>query len=365
MRCTNSNSSRKKASMPSNWSATEGENEIQSQGQASERASTPANESVTEREDEVQSQEPSSQKTCLLANLSVTGGKNEMQLQEPTSEQDSMPADQSVTGGGTEIHTQESSNHKINTPVNESEDLVMTDRAPTEEQIQEQPSHDTSDPQIVVKVVIPRNRRPKINDHEANAGSAEESKSEGFKNKLATSKRDLKIVKGQLQKKRKDLIARNKQLKESKAMVSGLKANNRKLQDSLSIFKRDKYKCVDELYSLHKKAQTPDSTISAQFESLSQQIVHWIEAEVAAFEKAHPEAKPDHVFSVGEDKDAVTFLELHPGAGEHLARYLIHHFLQDNVFGDKVYFFGLPEEIAQLLERAELDLAGLDPPRGM
>ena len=122
--------------------------------------------------------------------------------------------------------------------------------------------------------------------------------------------------------------------------------------------------CRDELFRLQPIAQSTDSRVADELESLCQRIVNWIEAEVVLFEKAHPETGPEHVFSAGEDKEAAKFMNQHPKSGEHLATHMIHYWLQDHVFGQKVSYLGLPAEATQLLERAEQSMARLDPPRG-
>ena len=137
------------------------------------------------------------------------------------------------------------------------------------------------------------------------------------------------------------------------------------MRDDLTATKEELSQCKDDVFRLQTASQVPDSEISKRFESLGQQIIHWIDAKVADFDTARPEAEPDRVFLVGEDKQARTFLRLHPGAGEHLARYLIHRFLDKNVFGKKLYFFGLSDEKLQFMKDTELEMARFDPPRGM
>ncbi len=174
----------------------------------------------------------------------------------------------------------------------------------------------------------------------------------------------MKKTKFQLRNKNKALADCKRKLKATKGISLGLKANNKDLQAFLTVSREELSKCKDDLFSLQRVTQIPDSTIFKRFESIGQQSVHWIDAETAAFETAHPEAELEDVFSVGRDKKATKFLRLYPDAGEHLARYLIHRFLQKNVFGKRIYLFGLPEETANLLQVAELRMAELDPPRG-
>lgn len=292
------------------------------------------------------------------------------------------------SGGEIDVHSLQLSLQKATKPENESEDVTMADQAPIGGQSQGQPSDDTPELEITSVRTLRsaskkqekhgKNREPELKVHEAKASSAEEnlasaglplqiyqSKLEDAQKKLATSKELFKKTKAQLIGKKKDLAACRRKLKETKDIGRRMKKANSELRYDLTASQDELSKCKDDLFSLQKVAQTPDSTITKRFESISQQIVHWIDTEVMAFEKAHPEAEPDHVFSVGEEKHATNFLRTHPGAGEHLARYLIHRLLQENVFGNRVYFFGLSGETAQLLRKAELMMAGLDPPRGM
>ena len=122
--------------------------------------------------------------------------------------------------------------------------------------------------------------------------------------------------------------------------------------------------CKDELFRLQPIAQIPDSRVAKELETLCQQIVNWIEAEVVLFEKAHPETGPEHIFSIGEDKETAQFMKQYPRSGEHLATYIIHCWLQEHIFGQKLSCLGLPAEATRLLERTEQSMARLDPPRG-
>ena len=70
--------------------------------------------------------------------------------------------------------------------------------------------------------------------------------------------------------------------------------------------------------------QTSDTNIAKDFDSICQQIVNWVEGEAAAFEKAHPEDGPEHIFSVGDDDQARAFTRRYPEASEHLAAYMIY-----------------------------------------
>lgn len=295
-----------------------------------------------------------------------------------------MPGNELETGGEGEGQLQQISSQKTGMPVNEPEDVITKGQAPIEEQTQGQTSSDTTErPLVIVETTRSANERQKktakkgesrIKDHEALANKLEENlmsvkarlqSSQGIlkdtRNKLSASKKDIKKTKAQLTAKKRDLAACRRELQEFKRFGRDMKEANRDLQNHLAASQVELSECKDDLFSLQTVTQIPDSFISKLFESLSQQIVSWIDSEVAAFQKAHSKAEWDHIFLVGADEYAATFLRLHPGAGEHLARYLIHRFLQDHVFGKEVYFFGLPEEDAQLLRTVEQNWAEPGP----
>ena len=338
---------------------------------------------------EVHTQESSCQKAAISTNELSTREETGVHSQHYSTQKAPVPAAELETGGESEVHTQQLSPQKATLPENEPEDSLMTDQAPIEGRSQSQLSDDQLELQVISTNRVLRSaskrqgnavrtKEPNIKDQEAKASSVEEnlvnvearlqnyeSELKDTQEKLAASKLALEETKGLLQSKAKDMAACRRKLRESKAFSRRIKKINSDLEETLKTSRQELSECVNDLFSLQGVAQTPDSTISRWFESICQQIIHWIDMEVAAFEKAHPEAEPDHVFSAGELGGMKEFLRLHPGAGEHLARFLIHRLLQLHVFGKKVYLFGLPEETAQLLREAELKLAELDPPRGI
>lgn len=122
--------------------------------------------------------------------------------------------------------------------------------------------------------------------------------------------------------------------------------------------------CKDALFCLQPVFQIPDSQILKSLETLNLQVVSWIDEEIFAFEKVHPESEADLIFSISTDEDAASIVRKYPGAGEHLARAMIHHYLQDHIFAPHVYLLGLPDETRMMLQRAEDAMTRLDPPRG-
>ena len=305
----------------------------------------------------------------------------EVQIPQLSCQKAVMPANESQTGED-ELHSLQPLPQKAVNRQDESDDIVMTDEAPVEKQNGSQSSDDMRELQLIeVRVLrsaserqektvktLEKSKADSVEENLVDAGlrlQSCQSELKDTKDKLATSKKDLKKTKGQLTGKRKELATCRRKLQETKGVVRQMKGTTSDLQHTLEASREKMSNCMDDLFSLQGVAQVPDSTISERFESLDQHIIYWIDVKVTKFEKVHPEAEPDYVFSRSESGPVKGFLRLHPDAGEHLARYLIHRILQELVFRRNVYLFGLPEETARLLWEAERKLAELDPPRGM
>ena len=293
-----------------------------------------------------------------------------------------MAACGSESRGEEEVHSLQSSPQEVGIPEHESEDVIMMDRPPTVRQNQGQSSDATGElPATSSRLTRSASKRQQNTVEPLEyfrADSVEERlidaelrlqscqlELENTQLKLAASKRELKDKKSQLWGKKKDLGICKRQHQVSKGVIRDTKKANKELQKALQASEEQLTQCKDDLFSLQGVGQIPDSTISRRFEAICLQIVHWIDTEVAKFEKANPEAEPDHIFSGGHSKPSADFLWKHSSAGEHLVRYNIHRLLGFHVFGRSVYFIGLPEETIQLLREAELKLAELDPPRGI
>ena len=342
----------------------------------------------TSREYEVYTSRSSPQTAIMPANVSENGEEYDVQTKHLSAQEAIMPAKgQEVVG---EYEVQSLSGQKASRPANEMEDITMTIPFPIGERTQGQSSDYTDEIQSVSPMLLRsaderqgkgiKRGKASIKNYEATPNRLEktqanvqvrlqsfQSQPKDIKKQVAVSKTraGLKNTNAQPQSQKKQLATCRRNLKASKKIGRDLTAKNKDLQKRLADSREELSRCTDNLFSLQTVTQTPDSIISKLFESLSQHIVQWIDVEVAAFEKANAEDDLDHIWLVGGDNKAVTFLRLHPHAGEHLARYLIHRFLQNNIFGKKTYFFGLPDETAQLLQKAELNMAELDPPRDM
>ena len=310
------------------------------------------------------------------------GRRYDLRVMQSSCQKIAMAACGSETRGEKEVHLLQSSPQEAVIPEDTSEDVIMIDRPCIERTNRGKPSDAKGELQLTssrttrsaskrqVKTVE-NWTKPKIDGDEQDvvdvAVAFQNFKSglQDTEDKLAASKKDLKEAKAQLTGKKKELATCRRDLRDSRSLSSDLKKANIDLQRTLKAYQEELSKCKDDLFSLQRVAQTPDSVITQQFELVSQQIVNWIDTEIATYAGANPSIEPDHVFSGGQHKPVTVFLQHHPGAGEHVTRYLIHRFLQHDVFGKIQYFFGLPEETAHLLEEAESGFAKLDPPRGI
>ena len=292
--------------------------------------------------------------------------------------------------------------HDENLPATDSNDIPMSDLPQPDVESQDHPTDDTAEPEIIskddfnkselenaralIRNLIAMNEKSMefvteqtetIEDLVLRLDEAKQQWSDES-SALRACNKELDRIKNQLagcketsqrkvQNHQKKLADVRRDLRNAQKTVRQLRDNHEDLEDArakLTACQEELSVCKDDLFRLQPMAQTPDSTISKQYESIGQHIVHWIDAEVVAFEILHPETEPECIFLVGEDKDASIFLERYPRAGEHLARYMVNRYLRANMFGGNIGLLGLPEETAQFLFSAEQNMAGLDPPRG-
>ncbi len=300
-------------------------------------------------------------------------------------------------GGEYDVLSLQPSAQKEDVPTNKSEDAVMSGQAPIEVQSQDEPVDDMVNLEFITKDVFERGRKlakrlraasrrlrktvqkqktkieslntktDVLRDQLGDADRDQENCGQELKDtqaQLATTKQALQASKAHWTRQNETVKRLRTDLKESKDVVRNVKGISRDLKDKLAASQEELSRCKDDLFSLQPMAQVADSSIVRELEIVSQEAVHWIEAEVAAFGKAHPGTEPEHIFSSGRTQDATMILQHHPTAGEQMARYLIHRFFQANLFGKRFYLLGLKEETAQLLQKAELSMRKFDPPIG-
>ena len=167
----------------------------------------------------------------------------------------------------------------------------------------------------------------------------------------------------QLQELRQKLKDSKRELKASQIATTQYTQSLQGVQAHVITLQSELTACKDDLFRLQPAPPPPDSEIVRGFGIINQAIVNWIGAKLFAFEKAYPNGT-NQTFSVENDREATIFLKAHPAAGEHLAKFMIHRFLQVHVFSDDIYLFNLVEKTQVLLRRIEESMAGLKPPRG-
>ena len=263
--------------------------------------------------------------------------------------------------------------NNLNMSKTEVKDIIMADEVDAGNRIRRTPSSGPGDVQVISKeefihpnedhISKPRkeNRRMSKRFQEATVQSVPSQRgSRTRRNQVSSAQDDPQ----KLQQLKQELAGVRRELKASQGQLQETYEELRKTRRKLAASQEELTICKDEMFGSQPTTQIPDSRVAKEFENLCQQIVNWVEAEVVVFEKAHPEEGQEHVFSMGEDKEAAQFMAQHPTGGEHLAVYMIHRWLQDNLFGRKLSCIGLPAETIQLLESVEQSMAHLDPPRG-
>lgn len=147
-------------------------------------------------------------------------------------------------------------------------------------------------------------------------------------------------------------------------MVAAIQREVLDLRNALAQTQKELAVCRDELFQLQPTVHTPDTEILEAFEDICEQIVNWLDEEMSAFEKAHPTKHVEQLFSTSKSSDTGRFLHENPEAGEHLLRYLVHKVIDQTIFEDKVYQFGISKQTNTALQKMMESMRELNPPRG-
>lgn len=136
------------------------------------------------------------------------------------------------------------------------------------------------------------------------------------------------------------------------------------LREKLTTAEQELDLCRDDLFRMQPVCWISDASISTAFESLSEQLINWIDDEISAFEKAIPHAHVGCLFFGSEDPDVAHFLQMYPSAGEYLCRHMVNRYLLEHLFGSNVHHFGLSAEYSHIILVIEHGMAVLKPPKG-
>ena len=179
-----------------------------------------------------------------------------------------------------------------------------------------------------------------------------------------TQSRDKETKKLYSQKKdlRKKFRSKESQNAGLQRLIAQKESEMDELRDDMLDLQQELQKCRDDLFRVQPLVHTSDTEILSQFESLSQQISGWVDAEICAAEANM--GSNTRLFSEGENNEEAEFLQKFDHAGEYLLVSITHQRLLDKLFGEHVYLFGLPLGTVDILQKAEKSMATLTPQRG-
>ena len=148
------------------------------------------------------------------------------------------------------------------------------------------------------------------------------------------------------------------------ATARKLQKQNRDLHENLT-------ECKDDLLRLQPPSQTPDSELAEQYNSLTQHISRWVDDETedsqgmeTCFEGlSKADDLPDPLKPYLTDEH-IRLGRKSPNAQPFIIRFVIHRYLENCVFGNDVYLFGLDPRSISLFEGIEQGMHELEPPRG-
>ena len=131
--------------------------------------------------------------------------------------------------------------------------------------------------------------------------------------------------------------------------------------------------CKDELFSLQPHGGITDTQIAAEWDTLCQQITRWVDDEAEFASDLHTrleELLRQNQLSQtiqkywGRDRQRLVNRDKMNDELDFMLRYNIHCLLEDWVFDESIYLFGLRKDDARLLKDIENGLASLKPARG-
>ena len=185
--------------------------------------------------------------------------------------------------------------------------------------------------------------------------------SNGFKGQLDEKDKQIRVIRGYYN---RLLHAYESQQRNSNITQRNADAEADELRKKLVTAEQELDLCRDDLFRMQPVCRNSDWDIIGAFDSLSEQLINWIDNETSAFEKANPDSHVGSFFSNNKDPDVERFLQMYPLAGEYLCRHIVNHYLLEKVFGPNVYFLGIPTEYTHMRLSIEHGMAASKPPRG-
>ena len=180
---------------------------------------------------------------------------------------------------------------------------------------------------------------------------------------------------------RKDNAKYNRLIKTTTTQLEELQAENAKVKEiarkthlKLQAKEEELKECKDELFDLQPPSQISDAQIANEWERLCGNITRWIDDQAGGMGSLYSELKElrrlnkfnDTVAHYwGDDREELAHhASRYTYITDALLRYNIHCLLEERVFDESVYMFGLGRMNAEFLTMIERQMDALEPPRG-
>lgn len=164
------------------------------------------------------------------------------------------------------------------------------------------------------------------------------------------------------------------QLEKLRAEKANTEEIARKTHLKLQAKEEELQKCKDELFDLQPPSQISDIQIGNEWEMLCGNITRWIDDQAGGMGSLYSELKrlrqldqftKTIAFYWGDDRQELArHANRYPNIIDVLIRYNIHCLLEERVFDESVYMFGLQRKSAELLTMIENQMSALEPRRG-
>lgn len=180
-------------------------------------------------------------------------------------------------------------------------------------------------------------------------------------------------LKHELHKRKAHMDSLTMQTREANEEKANLEFVNQKLANQNRVLSENLTECKDDLLRLQPPSQKSDSEISEQYSNLHQHISRWVddETEDSQMLEQRFEALGANVDDLPESlrkyikSDHLRLARKYPSAQPLILRYLVQSYLNDCIFSDEIFFFGLDLRTTQLLMGIEQGMGRLEPQRGM
>ena len=164
------------------------------------------------------------------------------------------------------------------------------------------------------------------------------------------------------------------QLEKLRVEKANMEEIARKTHSKLQAKEEELQKCKDELFDLQPPSQISDVQIGNEWETLCGNITRWIDDQAGGMGSLNSELKrlrqsdqftKTIAFHWGDDRQELArHANRYPNIIDVLIRYNIHCLLEERVFDESVYMFGLQRKSAELLTMIENQMSALEPRRG-